>query len=68
VTRAQALAALATIIVRHQPDVGAVLDLLDMAGGNARLAAAIRRELTTRPAEVAGMPRPDAAMWARGRL
>ena len=66
-SRAEALAALASEIVRHQPDLRMVVHLLAVAGGHARLIRAIGHEQGNRP-EVGGRPRPDPEVWRSGRL
>jgi hypothetical protein len=65
--RADALAAAADIIARNVPDLDALIDLLVIAGQK-RLSAALRGIVASRPAEVGGKPRPDAGMWAKGRV
>jgi hypothetical protein len=67
VTRHEALAVAADIIARSVPDLGLLLDLLEVAGQK-RLVAAIMAHLGARPAEVGGTPRPDAALWLSGRV
>jgi hypothetical protein len=68
VTRAGALSALAAYLARSVPDIGIVLDLLEAAGGHARLVAAIRAHLGPRPAAVKGRPKPPLDLWLLGRV
>jgi hypothetical protein len=66
-TRAQALAIAAVDIARAVPDLPALISLLDL-GEQKRLAAALREVVLAQSAEVGGRPRPDPAVWRRGRV
>jgi head-tail adaptor len=63
--RAEALAAAVAIINRSTSDLAELVRCLDSAG-QTRLANALRIHLRGRPAEIAGVPKPDIAMWLRG--
>jgi hypothetical protein len=67
-SRAEALAAAVGIIGGSVSDLVGLVDLLEIAGGNARLIAALRGVALARPKDVTGEARPDVAMWRRGRL
>jgi ParB family chromosome partitioning protein len=66
--RGAALAAAVGIIGRSVSDLAGLIDLLEIAGGNTRLIAALRGIVASRPAEVGGKARPDATIWRSGRL
>jgi hypothetical protein len=66
-TRAQALAAAATVIAHCAPDLPLLIDLLETAG-QARLANALRAYSRDRPVEVGGKAKPDPKVWSKGRV
>jgi hypothetical protein len=66
-SRAMALEAAAGIIARSAPNLGALIELLEIANQR-RLASALRGYVAARPAEVGGEAKPDIDMWRKERL
>jgi hypothetical protein len=62
------LAAAVGVIAHSVSDLPALVDLLEIAGGHARLAAALRKVVSSRLKPIGGVPRPDPSLWRRGRL
>jgi hypothetical protein len=66
-SRAEAFEAVVAVLAGSVPDLGNLVALLDVAGQK-RFARALRAHYRRMPAEIRGVPRPEAEIWLRGKL